>query len=65
MNNSLEFLSQEIQKVEKEYGESCLSVDEVLKIPTFSGCKVIAGHKGLNGLCKHMITLETPDGIEW
>ena len=65
MRDDLDFLSQDIVKLEKEYGESSLTVEEVLKIPIFSRCKVIAGHEGLGGLCKHMTPLETPDGIEW
>lgn len=59
------FLSQEIKKVERDYGESSLSVEEVLKIPTFKGYRVIGGHQGLKNRCMHLTILETPEGIEW
>ena len=63
--NQFDILKEQIQKTEKECGESSLPVREVLKIDALAGCKVIAGHQGLERLCKHITILETPEGIEW
>lgn len=58
-------LRQEINKVEKNYGECSLTIEEVLAIPTFKGYQVVAGHQGLSRNCKHITIMETPDGIDW
>jgi len=42
-----------------------LSVEEVLNNVNFEGYQLIAGKGGLNNRCRHMIILETPEGIEW
>lgn len=57
--------NQEIFNMERDYGEYSLTVEEVLSIPAFKDCKVIAGHKGLQKRCRHITILETPEGIEW
>jgi purine catabolism regulator len=65
MDHQLRLLQEQIRKVENECGESYLSVKEVLQIETFKGCKVLAGHRGLDLPCKHITILETPEGVEW
>jgi purine catabolism regulator len=65
MDYQLDFLREQMRKIENECGESCLSVKEVLQIDTFKGCKVLAGQRGLDLPCKHITILETPEGVEW
>lgn len=52
-------------KVNLIYGIDSLTVNEVLKLPIFKDCEVIAGSLGLENRCKHITILETPDGINW
>lgn len=65
MITSHEFLNEQMLKIDAEFGDSSISVKEVLEIPVFKGYKIIAGHKGIEKMCKHVTILETPEGIEW
>lgn len=61
----MEFLLRQISNIEKDYGESTLTVKEVLSISEFKDYKILAGEKGLSRKCKHLTILETPEGVEW
>jgi purine catabolism regulator len=50
---------------EKAINEVSLTVEDVLKLKAFKRHKVIAGVNGLKNKCYHMVTLETPEGINW
>lgn len=51
--------------IEKDLLNNTLSVANVLDIIDFSDYHLLAGERGLENRCSHMVVLETPDGIEW
>lgn len=65
MDNYIKNIINEMNRVQSNYGEDSLSVEEVLNIPAFEGCRLIAGASGINKRCKHLTILETPNGISW
>ncbi len=52
-------------QIRQDLANNSLSVAEVLSIVNFEGYRLMAGEGGLKNRCCHMITLETPEGIEW
>lgn len=65
MSNRFEKLLEDANKVRKVHGDDTLSVEEVLKLPTLKGYKILGGENGLKNRCRHMTILETPTGINW
>lgn len=65
MNDYIKNIIKEMQKVESNYGEDSLSVEEALSLPNFKGARLIAGASGLQKRCKHLTILETPTGVSW
>ena len=52
-------------QIEKDLLNNSLSVANVLDILDFKGYRLLAGERGLKNRCRHMVVLETPEGIEW
>lgn len=65
MNNYIQNIIKDMKRVQTNYGEDSLSVEEVLNLPTLEGSRLVAGSSGLQRRCKHMTILETPTGISW
>lgn len=52
-------------QIGQELANDSISVAEVLNIMNFEGYRLLAGEGGLKNRCRHMVVLETPEGIEW
>lgn len=65
MNDYIKNIIEDMKRTQSYDNEDSLTVEEVLKLPTFAGYKIIAGTKGLRKRCKHITILETPNGIDW
>ena len=63
MNNISNIIHE--MKTTEAYGEHSLTVEEVLNLPAFTGFKLLGGRSRLQNRCKHIIILETPEGINW
>lgn len=44
---------------------SYLTVSEVLDLEPLKAHSILGGHNGINNLCNLMVTLETPNGMDW
>lgn len=64
MNNFKDIFNY-MKKINLNYGPDSLTVSEVMYLPIFKECEILGGHLGLSNSCKHMIILETPEGIGW
>ena len=65
MDGYIQSIINDMKRVQSNYGEDSLSVEEALNLPTLKGSRLIAGASGLQKRCKHLTILETPTGINW
>lgn len=45
--------------------EKYLTIEEIIELNIIEGAKLVAGKNGLANKSKHIIVLETPDGLNW
>jgi purine catabolism regulator len=65
MSDYIKNIIEDMKRAQPYDNEDSLTVEEVLKLPTLKGYKLIAGANGLKKRCKHITILETPTGISW